>query len=116
VSVKSRDTASHYNWGEGCDGWVLFPNADITIIEERMPPGTKEVRHFHEKARQFFYVLSGELRMELEGQVYIIAAGSGLEVPPRSKHQALNDSAGEVRFLVTSSPTSHGDRVDCVES
>jgi mannose-6-phosphate isomerase-like protein (cupin superfamily) len=115
VSVINRETARHYSWGEGCDGWVLLPNADVTIIEERMPPGTFELRHFHEKARQFFFVLSGELRMEMEGQVYVIVSGSGLEVPPGSTHQARNESDFEVRFLVTSNPTSYGDRIDCGE-
>jgi quercetin dioxygenase-like cupin family protein len=113
VSVVNRDAARHYEWGEGCDGWVLLPNSDVTIIEERMPPGTAEVRHFHVNAQQFFYVISGELQMELEGQMHVIPSGSGLEVPPGFKHQARNHSEAEVIFLVTSSPTSDGDRVDC---
>jgi mannose-6-phosphate isomerase-like protein (cupin superfamily) len=114
MSIINQETARHYNWGEDCEGWVLLPNADATIIEERMPPGSAEIRHYHVRARQFFYILSGELRMEMEGQVHVIPTGSGLEVPPGSRHQARNDSEAEVRFLVTSSPTSYGDRVDCV--
>jgi mannose-6-phosphate isomerase-like protein (cupin superfamily) len=114
VSVVSPETARHYSWGDGCDGWVLLPDPDVTIIQERMPPATAEVRHFHEKARQFFYVLSGELRMEMEGDIHSITAGHGMEIPPGSHHQARNDSGTEVSFLVVSSPTTHGDRVDCL--
>jgi mannose-6-phosphate isomerase-like protein (cupin superfamily) len=113
MTVVSRASARHYNWGEGCDGWVILPNVDVSIIEERMPPSTSEARHFHEKARQFFYVLSGELEMEIDGHIYIVASGSGIEVPPRSKHQARNHGAGDVRFLVTSCPTTVGDRIEC---
>jgi mannose-6-phosphate isomerase-like protein (cupin superfamily) len=113
VKVISPETARHYKWGDGCDGWVLLPDAGVTIIQERMPPATAEVRHHHEKARQFFYVLSGELRMEMEGDVHVIPTGHGLEIPPGARHQARNDAAIEVSFLVISSPTTQGDRVDC---
>ena len=32
-----------------------------------MPPGTAETRHKHSRVRQFFYVLSGELTLEVKG-------------------------------------------------
>lgn len=102
----------HYNWGDGCDGWVLLPNADMTAIQERMPPGTSEIRHHHERSRQFFYVLSGELTMEIEGETYSLTAGDSIEIPPTKRHRAQNVSNDDVNFLVVSSPTTYGDRVD----
>ncbi len=109
--MVSTKTAEHYAWGEGCDGWHLLRAPGLSVIEERMPPGAAEARHLHERARQFFYVLAGRLTMELEGERHQIDAGEGLEVPPGSAHQALNDSGADVRFLVVSHPPSHGDRV-----
>ena len=50
-------TAPHYVWGEGCDGWHLVRAAELSVIEERMSPGTSEKPHLHTRARQFFYVL-----------------------------------------------------------
>ena len=111
----SRETAAHYRWGgpEGtaCDGWHLVRTGELSVIEERMPPGSEEVRHFHERARQFFYVLDGELTMEVGGQVHALGRGEGLEIAPGSRHQAKNRSGAEVRFLVVSQPPSHGDRL-----
>ncbi len=107
----SRSNATHYNWGDGCDGWVLLPRGDMTAIEERMPPNTCEQRHYHEKARQFFYVLVGQLTMELDGERHFLTAGDSIEIPPGTSHQAMNDTLDDVRFLVVSSPTTHGDRV-----
>lgn len=113
TAVKvSRESAAHYTWGVGCDGWILSPSPDLMVIQERMPPGTVEQRHFHSKARQFFYVLSGELIMEMEGELHSIPAMSGIEVPPGAKHQARNDSENDAHFLVISSPTTRGDRTD----
>ena len=98
-------------WGGGCDGWHLVKTDELSVIEERMPPGTAEQRHKHERSRQFFYVLSGELTMEMEGVVHSLGGGSGLEVAPGMAHQAINSSGEEVRFLVMSQPRSHGDRL-----
>jgi uncharacterized cupin superfamily protein len=108
----STAEAPHYTWAEVCDGWHLVRTDTLSIIEERMPPGTAERRHLHAHARQFFYVLSGELTLELDGQRHILTAGHGLEVAPGLAHQAFNRSAADVRFLVTSQPPSHGDRTD----
>lgn len=77
-----------------------------------MPAGAAEARHRHDVARQFFFVLSGELIMRFDAEDRRIAAGSGLEIPPGLAHQARNDSAQPVEFLVISHPTTRGDRAD----
>ena len=112
MNVINRDTAQHYRWGQGCDGWILAPSSDLLIIQERMPARTSEQRHFHSKARQFFFVLQGQLTMELDGIVHQVAAMSGIEIAPNSPHQARNDGESDVEFLVVSSPTTRGDRTD----
>jgi quercetin dioxygenase-like cupin family protein len=81
------------------------------VIEERMPPGTREARHRHIAARQFFYVLSGELTMEVDGAAHRLAARSGIEIAPGVAHQAINDGDTDAEFIVVSTPPSHGDRV-----
>ena len=60
----SVESAPHYRWGVGCDGWHLVQAAGLSVIHERMPPATSEARHRHSVARQFFYVLEGELELE----------------------------------------------------
>jgi mannose-6-phosphate isomerase-like protein (cupin superfamily) len=54
----------------------------MTIIEERMPPGTAETLHQHAKSRQFFFVLAGSAVMEHGGTVTALATGTGIEIPP----------------------------------
>jgi mannose-6-phosphate isomerase-like protein (cupin superfamily) len=108
----SSESAPHYPWGEGCDGWHLVKSGALSVIEERMPPGTSERRHLHRRARQFFYVLAGELTMEVDGEEHVLLAHHGLEIAPEKAHQAFNRGANDVRFLVVSQPPSHGDRED----
>lgn len=112
MGTVSTGNAEHYRWGQGCDGWHLLAGEDLSVIEERMPPGSWETRHRHARARQFFYVLQGELSLELAGTLHRLGAGQGLHVPPGQAHQVRNDSAADLRLLVVSSPRSHGDRLD----
>lgn len=75
-----------------------------------MPPATTEVRHWHARARQFFYVLSGTLTIEVEGATHTLHIGQGLELPSGTAHQARNEGTDDARFLVISSPPHQGDR------
>jgi mannose-6-phosphate isomerase-like protein (cupin superfamily) len=107
----SKDTAEHYTWGDSCDGWRLVDRAGLSVIHERMPPGTAEVWHRHQVARQIFFVLSGMATIELGGQIQILRAQQGIEIAPGLPHQMRNDSNADVEFLVISQPTTRGDRV-----
>jgi mannose-6-phosphate isomerase-like protein (cupin superfamily) len=112
MNPVSTANAEHYTWGNSCDGWYLVRAPELHIIEELMPPGTFETRHLHLRARQFFYVLEGELTMEVEREVLVLRTGEGVEIAPGKAHQASNSSAEATRILVTSQPPSHGDRVE----
>jgi mannose-6-phosphate isomerase-like protein (cupin superfamily) len=106
----SRANAAHYAWGDACDGWPLVRTAGFSVTEERMPPGTAEVRHRHARSRQFFYVLAGVMTIEVEGIFHALVAGAGLEVPPGAAHQPRNDGETDADFLLVSEPPTLGDR------
>jgi mannose-6-phosphate isomerase-like protein (cupin superfamily) len=107
----SRENAEHYRWGTDCDAWRLVYEDNLSVIEEFIPSGGSEIRHYHERAQQFFYILSGEVIMEVEGENTLLGAGSGIRVPPGARHRISNPSSGAVRFLVISQPPSRGDRI-----
>jgi mannose-6-phosphate isomerase-like protein (cupin superfamily) len=111
--IVSSKFAEHYKWGmphADCEGWHLVKTPGLSVIEERMPPGASETAHAHSQARQFFFVLEGELTLLVEGHDLILQAGNGLEIAPGRPHQALNRGSRPVRMLVISQPPSHGDR------
>ncbi|WP_299831552.1 cupin domain-containing protein [uncultured Roseobacter sp.] len=108
--VTNRTRAPYYPWGAGCDGWRLLDKAELSVIEERMPPGTSEERHFHRHALQLFYVLTGQLTIEVKEDVHVLGPGDALPVLPPSPHQVRNEGAAEVRFLVISAPPTTNDR------
>jgi len=110
--VISTRSAEHYTWGDRCDGWFLLKAAGVHVIEERMPPGTVERRHYHERAEQLFYVLSGELTMRFDGNSVRVGERDAVRVAAGEVHQAANESGAAVEFLVISCPPSHGDRTN----
>ncbi len=109
--MVDKSKVEHYIWGENCDGWHLVKTDAVSVIQERMPPGTSESRHKHSASRQFFFVLSGELEIESGGTSQTLRSHQGLEVPPGMSHQVLNRSQADAEFIVVSAPPSHGDRV-----
>jgi mannose-6-phosphate isomerase-like protein (cupin superfamily) len=109
--VISRHTAEHYTWGANCDGWHLVKRAELSVIQERMPPGTAEVRHYHQRARQFFFVLAGTATFDLDGERKTLGPQQGIEVPPGAPHHIRNETQSDLEFIVVSQPASHGDRV-----
>jgi mannose-6-phosphate isomerase-like protein (cupin superfamily) len=110
--VVSIENAEHYIWGEVCDGWHLLQRKEMSVIQERVPTGGAEVMHYHEKARQFFYILEGEGTMAFEDSITVLRKGQGIEIPPQVKHQFRNQSEEDVHFLVLSVPSTRGDRIN----
>lgn len=108
--VISTLTAPHSTWASICDGWHLTSAPTLSVIQERMPPGTAEERHRHSRVRQLFFVLGGVLTPEVEGETHRLTARQGLEVAPGQVHQARNDSEGDAEFLVISDGISREDR------
>jgi len=106
-----RSSAEHYIWEDVCDGWHLVKRPDMSVIAERVPPGAKEMRHYHSTARQFFYILSGCAVLEMDGKRVTLSKGQGIEVAPGISHQFMNESFEDVHFLVFSHPSTRGDRV-----
>jgi quercetin dioxygenase-like cupin family protein len=111
----SKASAPHYKWATICDGWRPVDTPELSVVEERVPPGARELRHYHNQARQFFYVLSGTAVLETEGREHQIPAGSRIEVDPGVQHKFINKSDQDVAFLVISAPSTKADRINVEE-
>ena len=110
MSVTSIKNAKHYIWGGNCDGWHLVASPNLSVIQESMPSGSTEVRHRHNRAEQFFYILNGTASLEVAGSVYVLKANEGFHVPAGVPHTLSNQHENALDFLVVSTPPSHGDR------
>jgi mannose-6-phosphate isomerase-like protein (cupin superfamily) len=110
--ITSIENAEHYTWGAQCHSWHLLKSDSLSVIQERMPPGTNEQLHYHERSQQVFYILSGTATFEVEGEMKTVEANQSIHIPPNTKHYILNNSDADLHFLVISEPKAHGDRVN----
>lgn len=105
-----KENAPAFTWREVCSGWTFVDQADLHVIEERMPPGTFELRHAHESTRQFYFVLRGKATVESGAGRVEVPAMHGIEIPPRLEHQMRNESSTDLEFLVISTGRPREDR------
>lgn len=110
--IITRNNSEHYQWGDNCDGWHLVKSPMLSVIRERVPSGCEEVRHFHRKSEQFFFVLSGTATLEVDGKINRLEAEQGYHIEAGVPHQLRNEQKTDLIFLVTSVPPSHGDRIE----
>lgn len=108
----TQENSEHYFWGNNCDGWHFLKSDSLSIIREKMPPGTEETMHFHSKSQQFFYILSGAATFVLNDKTETVAANEGLHILPGTHHQIKNNGTEDLHFLVISEPKAHGDRTN----
>lgn len=112
IVIGNRRVSPRYDWGEGCEGWRVVDRPELSVIEERMPLGTTEIRHVHRNATQVFHVLEGLLTLEVEGESVGLRQGDTLTVPAVRAHQVFNAGTSSERFLVISAPNTFGDRAE----
>jgi mannose-6-phosphate isomerase-like protein (cupin superfamily) len=109
--TKSKENSEHYLWGNNCDSWVLLNSENLSIKQEKMPKGTKEKLHFHEKAQQFFYILSGKATFYVKDERFEVNAKEGISILPTVNHFISNESLEDLEFLVISNPSTNSDRI-----
>lgn len=112
MTKKSIKKSDHYKWGENCDGWHLAASKNLSVIQERVSQNSFETRHYHRKAEQFFYILSGVATLEVEGEVHTVHPNEGFHVSSGITHSLKNEHKEDLEFLVISTPPSHGDKVE----
>lgn len=108
--MRSKANVVSRDWGEDCRTWELLSRGDLAVFHEQMPPGTAEKEHYHARARQFFFVLEGELLLEILGVAHRLRRHEGLEVPPGERHVVRNVSDHPAEFLAIAHPSTLNDR------
>lgn len=112
-AVSKHQPLKHYQWGADCDGWNLVDEDGLSVKQELMPAGTSEVKHYHERAQQFFFILKGTATFEIEGTTIQVNEGEGLHIEAGKRHRILNESSEELEFILSSQPSTSNDRINC---
>ena len=71
-----------------------------SLAEARVPQGATTLLHYHCRAEEIYYVVSGKGRMRLGEETREIGPGDAVAIPPGEVHQVTNTGAGELVFLI----------------
>ena len=79
-----------------------------SLAEATMTPGQSTERHYHKLCEEFYFLLEGTARMEIDGETRDVAPGDAILIPPGARHQITAKS--DLRFLCCCAPPyDHGD-------
>lgn len=100
--------ARRSTWDDGVSATHLLARPDLSVDHLFLPPGSGLKTHSHHRSRQYFHVLQGEATFMIGPRTLTVAAGAGLEVPPRLRHLVRNDSTEDVQVMLSSAPRPSG--------
>jgi len=66
----------------------------------RMQPGMAGNDHDHEGREQIYYFTEGKGKMKIDDEIYDVEKGDTVHLPPKCRHQLINDSDGWIEHLI----------------
>ena len=75
------------------------PNVNIAYIEM-----TDDKKHYHKKITEFYLVVEGKGKIQLDNDTIEISPGTCIMIPPGTRHRATADE-GCLRIWVVSTPS-----------
>ena len=92
---------------------MKIPNADFLERSKsellsarlwRLPPNSANTLHKHVRAEEFYFVLEGVGRMRVGEETLTGPRHGGVLVGPNQLRQVVNDTVGEVLWLIVGAP------------
>ena len=106
--VTSVDTVPGY-WQSGIRWSVLAPSNETSgaysLMEQLMPKKSGPPPHVHEQGAEVFYILDGEMALQLGDHVVTGTAGQLVRIPAGTPHAfaVISDTARVLNFYVPAS-------------
>jgi mannose-6-phosphate isomerase-like protein (cupin superfamily) len=113
-AYKRSPALSNSTWYKGILSSQMAGIADndgaFDVILSKMRRGTEPPPHVHSREDEFFYILSGEMKVYADSKVFQVTAGECMFLPRRKPHAFLIVSE-EVHFIVTITPGGFFDAI-----
>jgi mannose-6-phosphate isomerase-like protein (cupin superfamily) len=117
MDVISRNQTTPFITADGSEirELLAYRNSNIrnqSLAEATLHPGQSTQKHYHPKAEEIYYLLSGTGLMEWEGEKRQAVPGDAIAIPPGSAHQITNNGSEPLVFLCCCAPAyEHADTV-----
>ncbi len=75
-----------------------------SVAQVLLPPGKASRRHYHPVAEESYFILTGQARLELDGESAYLGAGDAVAIPSGVVHQIHNGGETDLIFLAVCVP------------
>ena len=90
---------------------VLYTGHHLQLVLMSLPPGCDIGSEVHADRDQFFRFEEGEGEVDIDGNTYQVADGSGIVVPAGARHNVRNTGAAPLKLYTLYGPPEHKDGV-----
>jgi mannose-6-phosphate isomerase-like protein (cupin superfamily) len=109
VEIRARDRAEPFRTRDGSTirellGRTTAPLRSQSLAEATLGPGRQTERHYHAESEEFYYVLSGEGELEIDGEHALVGPGDAILIPAGAWHQITAAGSSALRFLCCCAP------------
>jgi mannose-6-phosphate isomerase-like protein (cupin superfamily) len=110
VELRSLDAVEAFVTKDGSTIRELHHTAVQSLAEATLEVEQATERHHHRVTEEIYFVLKGQGRMEVDGEVSYVRPGDAVLIPAGAWHQLENNGTSELRILCCCAPPySHDD-------
>jgi mannose-6-phosphate isomerase-like protein (cupin superfamily) len=120
MDVINRNTTTPFTTKDGSEIRELLShrNSGIrhqTLAEATIAVGTATQEHYHPKAEEIYYIVSGTGRMKIDGELREVGPLDAIAIPPNARHKLWNTGDAPLVLLCCCAPGYENDDTVLVE-
>ncbi|MEW6594981.1 MAG: cupin domain-containing protein [Thermodesulfobacteriota bacterium] len=77
---------------------------NLSVAEAAVLPGQVTLPHTHQSSEEVYHILAGQGRITLGGDLFDVAAGDTVVIPPGTIHTIANTGSAALRILCCCAP------------
>jgi mannose-6-phosphate isomerase-like protein (cupin superfamily) len=110
VDIASVNRVEAFETKDGSTIRELHHTEVQSLAEATLEVEQATERHYHRLTEEIYFVLKGQGRMEVDGDVTQVRPGDAVLIPAGAWHQLENNGTSELRILCCCAPPySHDD-------
>ena len=117
MDIQNLNRVSSFTTKDGSEIRELLAHRNSSIrnqslAEARLPPSASTTPHYHPRAEEIYYILSGRGQMCIHEETAEVGPGDAIAIPPGLIHQITNTGSTVLTFLCCCAPGyEHDDTV-----
>ncbi len=105
------ENEKEYRFGDSGPKYLMKgPRSNFALVQ--FQAGQDFKAHYHNIMEENFFVLEGEVDIEVDGVCHTIKAGQLIHIEPKEVHYVINRSNSVVKMVSTLAPYQEVDKVE----